>query len=234
MEIVAFFSVGDFIVTFAVFSGREDPEWTVVSSNPNYNQIQTRVAAAIERGDAFLPDDLPARLGYKGILVQPVLQKKGIVGQAKAQKRLFVGPKTVQLQLLLFQTMPKSIFPENVRKRISEIIGNGTVTAERSPKTTKRAAPRYRIAPWTSENTRRLNNCYNYANNRITDTFAQPGRGSGNIFLNNGFTANSVLNAAVNDGLQLYPAILPGAPAPGIPAGPRHLVALVFWPGKSS
>ncbi|RMX38129.1 hypothetical protein pdam_00003077 [Pocillopora damicornis] len=46
-----------------------------------------------------------------------------------------------------------------------------------------------------------LNNCYNYANDRMTHTFAQPGRGAGNIYA--GITGALMEAAAVRDGLRV-------------------------------
>jgi len=42
------------------------------------------------------------------------------------------------------------------------------------------------------------NNCYNYASNSITDTFAQPGRGSGQMY--QAITADEIHQAALRDG----------------------------------
>ena len=92
----------------------------------------------------------------------------------------------------------------------------------------KRYAYRYSPVFWNTGNTQQDNNCYNYANNKPTDTFAQPGRGSG---------AKCVLqdeicmrNAAVNDHLEFLEVAL-GAPIPPVPSGKKHLVALYVNPG---
>lgn len=66
------------------------------------------------------------------------------------------------------------------------------------------------------------NNCYNYANNRRTDTFAQPGRASGNMYTS--LTGSSVGAGAVSDGLE------PTTAAATSPSGKTKL-ALVIWPG---
>ena len=73
-----------------------------------------------------------------------------------------------------------------------------------------------------------FNNCYAYANNQITNTFPQPGRGTGRMYTVFGCTgAGAVEPAAVSDGL---------APCPnfGVPLAPGRgwYVALVIWPGK--
>src|SRR5574337_300488 len=45
---------------------------------------------------------------------------------------------------------------------------------------------------------RSRNNCYNYASNKRTDTFAQPGRGSGHMYT--AITCPAVTQAALSDG----------------------------------
>ena len=62
------------------------------------------------------------------------------------------------------------------------------------------------------------NNCYNYANDVATDTFAQPGRGSGKKW---SFDTCADINAsAVRDGLQWIGTEMPSAP----PAVGHHVV----------
>ncbi|MDZ4719869.1 MAG: hypothetical protein SH847_15575 [Roseiflexaceae bacterium] len=67
------------------------------------------------------------------------------------------------------------------------------------------------------------NNCYNYASNKRTDTFAQPGRGSGHIYT--AITCPAVTAAALSDGLHHRYVCFPTTQAP------RYLVALVVAPG---
>jgi len=50
------------------------------------------------------------------------------------------------------------------------------------------------------------NNCYNYGNNKRTDTYAQPGKASGTILGWQDMQCQKVYNAAVADGLDPLPA----------------------------
>ncbi len=68
------------------------------------------------------------------------------------------------------------------------------------------------------------NNCYNYGNNKRTDTFAQPGRASGILLSWGDMQCSKVMNAAIADGLQALPAS-------GVCPGNRDKVALVVDPG---
>jgi hypothetical protein len=67
------------------------------------------------------------------------------------------------------------------------------------------------------------NNCYNYASNKRTDTFAQPGRGSGHQYT--AITCPAVTKAALSDGLHQRYVCFPDSEKP------RYLVALVVAPG---
>jgi hypothetical protein len=70
----------------------------------------------------------------------------------------------------------------------------------------------------------KLNNCYNYANDHITNTFAQPGRAHGKMY--KALTCAAVNAAAIADGLVNSPNF-------NRPLGPGKgwYVALVIWPG---
>ncbi len=77
---------------------------------------------------------------------------------------------------------------------------------------------------WNNNSTiRSRNNCYNYASNKRTDTFAQPGRGSGHKYT--ALTCAAVTTASLYDGLHRRYHCFPTSEAP------RYLVALVVAPG---
>jgi hypothetical protein len=67
------------------------------------------------------------------------------------------------------------------------------------------------------------NNCYNYASNRRTDTFAQPGRATGHQ--TNVMACPNVIAAALSDGLHHRFHCFPDSEKP------RWLMALVVAPG---
>jgi hypothetical protein len=76
---------------------------------------------------------------------------------------------------------------------------------------------------WNAQRTvMRNNNCYNYASNRRTDTFAQPGRATGAQATT--MACSNVTAGAVSDGaVQASTCVGSGSP--------RHYMALVIWPG---
>jgi len=198
-----------------VFSGGPDPQWRVDLSafnDSDYQSIQNNGVSS---------SCIPAKLGYKGFLVEDAVGELLIVGS---------DSELVRLQQLLLQTMPSGTLPSPLLERVSSEIGNVSVD-ECIASRRKRLAPPFGPFLWNNvPNIRRKNNCYNYANLQITNTFAQPGRGSGQIIaVLNGFF---VAAAAVGDGLQvLMPPPFPADPVPGAPVGPRHLVALFVDPG---
>ena len=73
---------------------------------------------------------------------------------------------------------------------------------------------------------RRKNNCYNYASNKRTDTFAQPGKGCGQRYT--AINCVEVTKASLCDGLHKRYNCFPASEAS------RYLVALVIAPGSSS
>ena len=113
---------GDLKLTLGIFSGRPDPEWQVLTSDPNYKEIERLLEIARASGFIYRQKDMPPRLGYKGFLVHNTENQK-------AQSELVVGPQTVELQQLLLKTTPDGLLPKEFCKKISEEINSGTVKA---------------------------------------------------------------------------------------------------------
>lgn len=194
----------------------------VNSNEPQYAQIKQLLGEARKAKTAYSPDAMPAKLGYKGYLIQ----------EAGKQPELIVGRGTEPLQNLLLETMPEKLMKEDFKNRVSSEIKSGKAQPQ-VPTATKRKryAPLFEMLPWSNAFTRRNNNCYNYANIVVTNTFAQPGRGSGAIFT--AMAALQVQTASVNDGLvAIDPQPANTAPVPNRPSGNPHLVALVVDPGQ--
>jgi hypothetical protein len=77
---------------------------------------------------------------------------------------------------------------------------------------------------WNNDSSiRSRNNCYNYASNKRTDTFAQPGRGCGHMYT--AISCPEVTRGALCDGLHHRFNCFPDTERP------RYLVALVVAPG---
>ncbi|HEX7239348.1 MAG TPA: hypothetical protein VF263_03700 [Longimicrobiaceae bacterium] len=83
---------------------------------------------------------------------------------------------------------------------------------------------------WNNGGFQGYNNCYNYATNRRTDTFAQPGRASlGSVPYNQtNISCTNVGNAAKSDGCVASSTCV------NVSLAPRHYVALVVIPSGST
>ncbi|HEX8696087.1 MAG TPA: hypothetical protein VF746_26965 [Longimicrobium sp.] len=76
---------------------------------------------------------------------------------------------------------------------------------------------------WNASGVITNNNCYNYASNRRTDTFAQPGRAAGQQATR--MRCADVTNGALADGAQQSPNCVAAGQEP------RWYTAMVIWPG---
>jgi hypothetical protein len=136
----------------------------------------------------------------------------------------------------------EALSPELLRSLLSQRLGKetGTSQADASPAAEAEseemgaeAVPAvtcmiengaYNPGFWNNNaNVRSRNNCYNYASNKRTDTFAQPGRGCGHIYT--AITCAEVTRAAMCDRLHKRYVCFPDSERP------RYLVALVIAPG---
>ena len=210
-------------ITLVIYTGPRDPSWIISSESPKYPEIQALLLQARNSGFVYPHICLPPKTGYKGYIVED-----------SAGEQVIVGPETVQLQLLLLDTMPSNLpLTPSFRQRIRSEISSGTVIADcPSVARHKRFAPKYQPGLWNGENVRKNNNCYNYATTMITNTKAQPGQGSEPPKIARTVAA-AVMIAAMRDGMELLnPHPGPNDPVPKAPKGDRHLVALVWDDGK--
>lgn len=215
MQCLFFHVAGYLYVSLLVYSGLRNPEWQISSNTYFYQEIVSHLPQAKNQGNVYHYLCIPPKTGYKGFLVLN-------------RRQLIVGPEKKTLQLLLLDTMPSGL-PTVFRQRIRNVIDSGFVTKE-CPERRKRYAPPYNPDRWNSREHRiECNNCYNYANTLITNTYVQPGLGSGQMF--GAITNQEVKNAAIRDGLLVWnhPDL---TTVPGPPNGERHLVALFVAPGR--
>ncbi|MBW8814534.1 MAG: hypothetical protein JF588_13995 [Caulobacterales bacterium] len=84
-------------------------------------------------------------------------------------------------------------------------------------------APAYNPGAWNIPAVQPYNNCYNYANNQATNTFAQPGRATGHPAAQ--MQCGDVQAAATSDGLHAVPNF-----TGNLGPGQGWYVALVIWP----
>ena len=109
-------------VTLAIYSGRPDPEWQVLTSDPNYAEIKRLLDVARSGGLIKRHKDMPSRLGYKGFLVYDIRKKNAV-------PELIIGPHTVKLQQLLLKTIPEEVLSKDACTEISRWITSAAGTA---------------------------------------------------------------------------------------------------------
>ncbi|PFX30562.1 Insoluble matrix shell protein 1 [Stylophora pistillata] len=199
-----------FIITLEVLSGIPDPQWTIQQNDPRFSEVQNLYRDAKKHS----PDEAPAKLGYEGFIVQEVRK-----GQYQPLV-LIVGPKTKQLQLLLLQTSPQDKVSTDLNHIVQEEIRSGNVKAVKRNRV-KRYAPPYTPETWNRYPDVLLNNCYNYASTKETDTFAQPGRATNNS-LPWPFTGADARASSESDGCVFVTA----ETTMSAPSGDEHLAAL--------
>lgn len=226
-------------ITIDIFSGRPNPV-IELSGNEAWEALsRLQPARALEAGEPMFPEE--PTLGYRGLIVEQVDERMenlpGVFRMVhgdlfgpgfahKAQDENFedfvYGRTGLITRLDLGQDLPQIIRQE--RDRFKEVRAKYKVKPSAWPKRRVcECGPRYEPTWWNDLGQRQFNNnCYNYATNYRTDTFAQPGLAAGSMYT--ALTCASVLPAAVADDLIDSPGADNNCPENG------HLVALVIWP----
>ncbi len=226
-------------VTADAFSGLPNPTWTVDADEARYllQEIsQNRsVVAAVNEGFQGL--------GYRGIIVESLtdniankydLPASFRVGHTADQKNLEIAER-------ILRNMQQAAALENavhtVLNRELQRLGSREETSEpdRAPQSMPQGGGpdsdvgctieigAFNPGFWNDPAYIGRNNCYNYASNRRTNTFAQPGRATGHQA--NVMACGDVTNGALSDGLHRRFQCFPDSEKP------RWLMALVVAPG---
>ena len=220
-------------VTLHVFSGRPNPTWILTEAQST--ELLSKVES-ISQISNFKPVGLSGGLGYQGFSVQyhnspmSLFVHAGIVDTGTLVPSLISQNREIEEWLL---STAGATVPQEARAHIEESVavsaGNaqkllgGAIVTSRCPTCHAANAPAYNPGMWNVPAVQPHNNCYNYANDRITNTFAQPGRAAGHMYT--AFQCANVQAAATADGLAPTPSFV----AP-LSAGHGYYVALVIWP----
>jgi hypothetical protein len=230
-------------LTVDVFAGRENPSVVVDG------QEAREILAEISRNQGMLTPVAAGYqgLGFRGVIIQPtddtVSQHYGLppicklAGGASANEA-----KAQELAERLIRTVLSAgpadgiAFPALFEGHLLELLRQTPTspfdTAEDESAPAAAAVARvtcfielgaFNPGFWNDPNHIGKNNCYNYASNKRTDTFAQPGRGSGHIYT--ALSCAAVTAAALSDGLHHRFDCFPDSEKP------RWLVAMVVAPG---
>jgi len=190
---------------------------------------------AIERGEKIPP--LRSFLGYRGMLIEQIGEpEKGLPKVFRMANGDIFGPnlahhakdKTFE-EFICGSTHVKELGPKYPPLILGELkeymifieklkIKDFIWSLEKPCK----CGPIYEPDWWNVPSIQPYNNCYNYASNYRTNTFAQPGRAAEDMY--NAITCAEVKSGAVKDELIDAPDNDNKCPDEG------HLVALVIWP----
>ena len=223
-------------VTVSVFSGRPNPHWELTPEQA----AELERHLTIPRGPTMQkPSGATVGLGYRGIHIewhQPALSSAmhvhgGVVGTADMQPNYQDPGRSLEQWLL--STAPVGVPGVQLQPEVDALIRDDlqsaaspalpTGVAVTCPPCGGGAAPAYNPAAWNIPSVQPHNNCYNYATNIITNTFAQPGTGSGHPFAPPP-DCPKVSTGAHSDGLVGVPGF-----SASVPNG--YYIALVIWPG---
>jgi hypothetical protein len=234
---------GDFLlkalrITIDIFSGRENPIIELKGNEAQEAIERLQPVHKIEEKKKGLPPE--PTLGYRGLIIEQI--GKPITGLPKvfryAHGDLF-GPGLVSRakdktfeDFVCGSNRVKELgkpFPGLIKEEIERFrglrerwrVGEIVWPPRYNP---CRCAPVYEPRWWNVSSIRPYNNCYNYATNYRTDTFAQPGRAAGAMYTS--YSCSAVKSGAVKDKLIDSPTASNECPTQG------HLVALVIWPGR--
>lgn len=213
-------------VTLHIYSGRPNPAWEL--THDQVQEFSDRINQ-IPYTTLLKPAGLAGALGYRGFSITSVREKSlephiyvhgGVVDIDRFDlSRISDMP---DLEQWLLSTAGNEITDE-VRQVVQTELSTGIIKPL-SSLITPFIVPPYSPGKWNNdENIRTRNNCYNYANDKITNTIAQPGLGSGQIY--SAMDCGNMGSAAQRDGQ------IP-SDAPSTTPSQGHFVALVIWPGN--
>lgn len=230
-------------VTFDIFSGRPNPVLDLDAVDSARLLARLQPAAGLRGANAVPPRE--STLGYRGMIVEQVGRASSKLPPKSrvVDGRLF-APKTawrlrsadIEDFILGLPAVARSkAFPKDLIAllRKESAPSNGKSGSDsifsssfEAPVKKCACAPLYEPDWWNDGadggSRQAFNNCYNYACNYRTDTFAQPGRAAGEMYT--ALTCAAVKPAALRDDLTEYPSKTIRCPKEGA------LVALVIWP----
>lgn len=210
-------------VTLHIYSGRPNPRWTLSSDQA------AALTAALARGETGVQaaPRPPRGLGYRGFTIQTATKGR-LPSRVHLHDRSLIPNQGDTLRLpdhgterLLLDSAGSAV---SEAARAAVLRGLDLLEASPPPATNLVDAPPYDPGVWNDDpDVMDNNNCYNYANDIITNTFAQPGRGSGAIFTQ--FDCADVGAASESDGEV-------PTDDPDQDPDDGHIICLVIWPDE--
>lgn len=231
-------------ITADIFSGRENPVWEVAG-----DEAQSLLQEISRNQDAVgALDEGYQGLGYRGLIVEGMADNVTTKYGVPSTFRLAHGSNAKGLEIgdrIASSMLKAGVVDEGLHKLLVEQLqalgaATGDSLTESDQSGTEAAAQAEAKKPtvavtcqielgtfnpgfWNNPAHIGKNNCYNYASNRRTDTFAQPGRATGHQA--SVMACANVTAGAISDGLHHRFNCFPASESP------RWLMALVVAPG---
>lgn len=187
-----------FEIELDIFSGRPNPRWTLDAAEGK--EFLTRL---LDRAVPMAPISSSEGLGYRGFICTAT-------GNTAATLHARHLPTSFRVRDGLAQSIDSSAETWlrytgddlAVPGAVDAVIRQGISAKASEDRAAVLSCRLFRtsttdFSDWNGSH-QGLNNCYNYASNSITDTFAQPGRGSGEMY--HAITADEIHMAALRDG----------------------------------
>jgi len=217
------------IVTALMYSGRQNPSWELTSEQANSLKsiLEEKKEATLEMSAISA-----GLLGYTGFIIESydlTLPSKafcfdGVIDLIDQKSLNFVDKGSILENFLLETGLSALSLQEAdyISGEISKNVSGGIASKNKFLKKSFElaAVPPFNPDKWNIPSIQPFNNCYNYANDKITNTFAQPGRGSGSQIIDT--KCLTVTPAAQRDGQHVVTAAS-STPADG------HFIALVSY-----
>lgn len=224
------------LVALHVYSGRPNPAW--VLSEQEESQLTERLHS-LRTFTNERPTGIVGGLGYRGFSLTSIAESartsgalfvhEGIVDQGTGAANLVDQAEIETWLAAKAQGKIDDQLSEYIQSAMSQPVRvpftANVATALACPQNHAADAPAYNPGQWNVPTVQPYNNCYNYANNNATNTFAQPGRATGHQATV--MACSHVSPAAISDGLR----VAPNFTAP-LSAGAGWYVALVVWPNQ--
>ena len=223
----------EFRITVDIFSGRKNPVIEVKGKEATRLYERLRPARSLSARELLpLPE---STLGYRGLIIEST-GARGLPKSFRFAHGDLVGPRLSHRaadeefeQYIARHASLRKLgknFPSLFLKEVERF--RKCRKKHHPPRWPRRehckCAPLYEPSWWNdSGQVQYNNNCYNYACDYRSDTYAQPGLAAGAEYTS--LTCGSVRPAAIADCLIDAPTANNRCPKEG------HLVALVVWPG---
>jgi hypothetical protein len=230
------------IITLHVFSGKPNPEWPLSDAEEaEFNERLSRIMETA-RTSNLKPAGVIGDLGYRGFTARDrsgfrvVRIHAGVIDPGLQSSTLLTEDRELERWLLVSGEMSlKNGVSEHVQRQLTIPVNYEPIILQHPPRlcpsSMAKDAPALDTTFWGLDDSApivNLNNSYNYENDRVTNTNAQPGKGSGHIFTQKDTCsgAGSVFEAAISDGLLACSNF-----SDPLLAGQGWYVALALWPG---